>query len=210
MNVVAINGSPRNEGNTYHALKTVAAELEQEGIDVRIIQVGDKPIRGCLACGTCGKLKNCRCIIDDDINDIIQLMKAADGIILGSPVHFSGIAGTMKSFLDRAFYVASANGGLFRHKAGAALVAVRRSGGTAAFQQLNAYLLYAELLIPTGNYWNIIHGAAPAEALKDDEGIQTLRTLGKNMAWLLKMKQQSSPAIAEPEAEPKVRTNFIR
>jgi multimeric flavodoxin WrbA len=117
---------------------------------------------------------------------------------------------TMKSFLDRVFYVASANGGLFRHKAGAALVAVRRSGGTAAFQQLNAYLLYAELLIPTGNYWNVIHGAAPAEALQDSEGLQTLRILGRNMAWLLKMKQQSSSAIAEPEGEAKIRTNFIR
>jgi len=210
MKVVAINGSPRKEGNTYYALKTVAAELEKEGIEVSISQVGDKAIRGCLACGTCGKLKNERCVIDDEVNDIIQLMKVADGIILGSPVHFSGIGGTMKSFLDRAFYVASANGGLFRHKAGAALVAVRRSGGTAAFQQLNAYLLYAELLIPTGNYWNVIHGAAPAEALKDEEGLQTLRTLGKNMAWLLKMKAQSSPAIAEPAAEAKIRTNFIR
>jgi len=210
MKVVAINGSPRKEGNTYQALRTVGEELEKEGIEVSIIQVGDKPIRGCRACGTCGKLKNERCAIDDEVNEIIQLMKAADGIILGSPVHFSGIAGTMKSFLDRAFYVASANGGLFRHKAGAALVAVRRSGGTAALQQLNAYLLYAELLIPTGNYWNVIHGAAPAEALQDAEGLQTLRTLGRNMAWLLKMKQQSSPTIAEPEAEAKIRTNFIR
>lgn len=210
MKVVAFNGSPKREGNTYHAIKIVSEELEKEGIEVEIVHVGDKIIRGCIACGMCYKNKNERCITDDEVNDWIQKMKNADGIILGSPVYYSGIAATMKAFLDRAFYVASANGGLFRHKVGASVVAVRRSGGVTTFEQLNNYLLYSEMLIPTTNYWNVIHGAKPGEVYKDEEGVQIMRLLGKNMAWLLKLKSNGEGVVAEPEKEKKIYTNFIR
>lgn len=210
MKVVAFNGSPRPNGNTYQALKLVLAELEKEGIEGEIIQVGDKVIRGCLACGKCVRNKNERCAIDDEVNDWIQIMKEADGLILGSPIHYSGIAATMKAFLDRAFYVASANGGLFRHKVGAAVAAVRRSGGVAAFDQLYHYLHYAEMFLPTSNYWNVIHGAKPGEALQDEEGVQIMRILGKNMAYLLKLIAQGKDKVLAPEQEKKVYTNFIR
>lgn len=210
MKVVAFNGSPKKEGNTYYALKVVAEELVKEGIEVEIVHVGDKIIRGCLACNMCAKNKNERCIIDDEVNDWIQKMKNADGIILGSPVHYASIAATMKAFLDRAFYVASANGGLFRHKVGAAVVTVRRSGGVTTFDQLNNYLNYSEMLIPTSNYWNVIHGARPGEIMQDDEGVQILRILGKNMAWLMKLIDNGKEKVKEPEKERKIVTNFIR
>ncbi|SEF79246.1 Multimeric flavodoxin WrbA [Caloramator fervidus] len=210
MKVIAFNGSPRKEGNTYNAIKIVAGELEKDGIEVEIVHVGDKIIRGCMACGMCYKNKNERCIVDDEVNEWIQRIKNADGIILGSPVHYSGIAATMKAFLDRAFYVASANGGLFRHKVGASIVVVRRSGGVTAFQQLNNYLLYSEMLIPTTNYWNVIHGAKPGEVYQDEEGVQIMRVLGKNMAWLLKLKKNGEGVVLEPEKEKKIFTNFIR
>ncbi|MCX7695970.1 MAG: flavodoxin family protein [Caloramator sp.] len=210
MKVVAFNGSPRKEGNTYHAINIVKEELQKEGIEVEIVHVGDKLIRGCIACGMCFKNKNERCIIDDEVNDWIQKMKEADGIILGSPVYFSSIAGTMKSFLDRAFYVASANGNFLRHKVGASVVAVRRSGGVSTFNQLNNYINYAEMLMPSTNYWNVIHGAKASEALQDEEGVQIMRVLGKNMAYLLKLIQNGKDNIEEPAKEKKVYTNFIR
>lgn len=137
-------------------------------------------------------------------------MKDADGIILGAPVHFSGIGGTMKSFLDRAFYVASNNNSLFRHKVGTALVAVRRSGGSASLDQLNHYLTYSEMLIATSNYWNIIHGARAGESVKDEEGLQIIRILGKNMAWLLKIIENAKGVVDKPEMEKKTFMNFIR
>jgi multimeric flavodoxin WrbA len=158
----------------------------------------------------CYKNKNERCIIDDEVNEWIQKMKEADGIILGSPVYFSSIAGTMKAFLDRAFYVASANGNFLRHKVGASVVAVRRSGGVSTFNQLNNYINYAEMLMPSTNYWNVIHGAKAGEALQDEEGVQIMRVLGKNMAYLLKLIQNGKDNIEKPEREKKVYTNFIR
>ncbi|ABP67979.1 NADPH-dependent FMN reductase [Caldicellulosiruptor saccharolyticus DSM 8903] len=210
MKVVAFNGSPRKEGNTYHAIKIVAEELQKEGIEVEIVQVGDKAIRGCLACGTCAKNRNERCVIDDEVNEWIQKMKETNGIILASPVHYASISATMKAFLDRAFYVAGVNGSLFRHKVGAALVAVRRSGGITAFNQLMQYLNYAEMLIATSNYWNVIHGRLPGEVLQDEEGVQIMRVLGKNMAWLLKLVENGKGNLKEPEKEPKIFTNFVR
>lgn len=210
MKVVAFNGSPNKEGNTYHALRIVADELEKEGIETEIIHVGNKVIRGCLACGKCRKNKDERCITKDEVYEWIAKMKEADGIILGSPVHFSSIGATMKAFLDRAFYVSSNNGGLFRHKVGAAVVAVRRSGGLPAVDQLYHYLSYAEMIIPTSNYWNVIHGAAPGEALQDEEGVQIMRVLGQNMAWVLKLVASGKGSVEEPPKERKVYTNFIR
>ncbi|MBP2641744.1 MAG: iron-sulfur flavoprotein [Firmicutes bacterium] len=208
MKVVAFNGSPKQKGNTYHAIKMVAEELEKEGIEVEIVHVGNKVIRGCLACGACAENNNEKCVIDDEVNEWIQKMKAADGILLGSPVHYSAIGGTMKSFLDRAFYVAKT--GILRHKVGAAVVAVRRSGGVPTFNQLTNYINYAEMLIPTTNYWNVIHGTAPGEAVNDEEGKQIMRVLGKNMAWLMKLVENGKETVKEPESENKIFTNFIR
>ena len=209
MKVVAFNGSPRKEGNTYHAIKMVAEELEKEGIEVEIVQVGDKAIRGCMGCNGCMKNRDEKCVIaGDEVNAWIQKMKAADGIIIGSPVHYAAIGGAMKSFLDRAFYVA--NLGFLRHKVGGAVVAVRRSGGVTTFNQLNNYLNYTEMLIPGTNYWNVIHGFAPGEARQDAEGCQIMRVLGQNMAWLLKLVEHGKGAVVEPAGERKILTNFVR
>lgn len=207
MKVVAFNGSPKAEGNTYTAIKLVTDKLEGAGIDVEMIHVGNRVIRGCLACNRCIKNRDERCVIDDDVNGWIQKMKDADGIIISSPVHFAAIAGTMKSFLDRAFYVANMNKGMFRHKVGAAVVAVRRSGGVPAFNQLNNYLSYSEMTMPTANYWNVIHGTKPGDALQDGEGVQIMQVLGENMVMALKQRETS---VAVPELQRKVYTNFIR
>ena len=211
MKVVAFNGSPKKEGNTYHAIKIVTDELEKEGIETEIVHVGNKSIRGCIACNQCIKNKDEKCgIHSDEVNEWIQKMKHADGIILGSPVHYSAIAGTMKSFLDRAFYVTGVNDGMLRHKVGVSVAAVRRSGGITTFDQLNNYINYSEMIIPTSNYWNVIHGTRPGEALKDEEGTQIMRVLGKNMAWCLKLIENGKDVVDEPEREKKVYTNFIR
>lgn len=210
MKVVAFNGSPNKEGNTWHAVSMVTAELEKENIETEIIHVGNKVIRGCIACGQCVKNKNEQCVLPgDEVNAWIQKMKQADGIIFGSPVHYAAMAGTMKSFMDRAFYVAGVNGGLLRHKVGAAVVAVRRSGGLPAFDQLNNFINYSEMLIPTSNYWNVIHGMRPGEVTRDEEGVQIMRVLGKNMAWLMKLVENGRGTVAEPERETKQYMNFI-
>ena len=211
MKVVAFNGSPRKEGNTYYALKVIGEELAKEGIDSEIIQVGDKAVRGCLACNGCVKNQNERCVITtDEVNDWIQKMKEADGVLLGSPVHYSGIAGTMKSFLDRAFYVTSVNKSMLRNKVGATVVAVRRSGGVSTFDSLNHYIMYSEMVMPTSNYWNVTHGLKPMEAEQDDEGNQIMRVLGKNMAWLLKVLEAGKAQVPPVSPERKTMTNFIR
>lgn len=211
MKVIAINGSPKAKGNTYYSLEQVGAALIAEGIEFEIIHIGNKLIRGCLACGGCAKNQDERCVIaNDEVNDCIQKLKEADGILLGSPVHYSGIAGTMKSFLDRAFYVTSVNGGLLRYKVGASVVAVRRSGGVATFDALNHYINYAEMIMPASNYWNVIHGTAPAEVKDDNEGQQILRVLGKNMAWLMKTLDAGKTQVPVTPKEDKVYTNFIR
>lgn len=209
MKVIAINGSPRKNGNTAFALNAVGEVLTSEQIDFEIIDVGARYIHGCIACGQCAKNQNGKCSFTQDIlNESLPKMREADGIILGSPVYYSGIAGTMKSFIDRAFYVAAANGGWFRHKVGAAVVAVRRSGGTMTFNALNHYFSLSEMIIPTSNYWNIIHGRIEGEAAQDLEGIQAMQVLGKNIAWLLKTRENSS--TIEPPAQPKIITNFVR
>jgi len=211
MKVVAINGSPHKEGNTYHALQLVGSKLEENGIDFEILHVGNKAIRGCIACGKCRKLQNEQCgITTDPLNEWIQVLKDADGIVLASPVHYSGIAGTMKSLLDRLFYVSLSNGNFFRHKVGAALVAVRRSGGSSTLDSLNHYLTYSEMMLATSSYWNIIHGTSPGEAVQDAEGVQIMETLGENMAWQLKMREMTKDTLPAPAKVSKVMTNFIR
>ena len=208
MNVIAINGSPKAEGNTYHGLKIVCDSLETEGISTEIIQVGDKNIRGCLACGACARNQNEKCIIDDDVNPIIQKLKNADGIIIGSPVYYSSISGTMKCFLDRTFYAASANGGLFRHKVGASVAVSRRSGEVATFDHLNHYFTIGQMFIASSSYWNVIHGRLPGEAIQDEEGVQTMRVLGKNMAFLIKSIEKNKAEL--PKNEAKIMTSFVR
>ena len=146
----------------------------------------------------------------DNLNEWIQSMKNADGIILASPVYYAGIAGTMKCFLDRAFYVSGSNGGLFRQKVGAAVVAVRRTGGSVTFDSLNHYLTYSEMILATSSYWNIIHGRTPGEVEQDHEGAQIMSVLGNNMAWLLKMREQTKSTLPAPAAVKKVVTSFIR
>jgi len=212
MKVVAVNGSPRAQGNTRFALDVVCKELAAAGIETELVHVGDMTLRGCTGCGKCAKNKDERCTLaDDGVNALIAKMKEADGVVLGSPVYFSGIAGTMKCFLDRAFYVAGSNGGLFRHKVGAAVVALRRSGAVTTFDQLNHYLHYAEMLVPSSNYWNVVHGAKAGEAAGDAEGVQIMEVLGRSVAWLLKLVEAGREAgLSAPPAEAKVRTNFIR
>jgi len=211
MKVVAINGSPHKEGNTFQALSIVGKQLADNGIDFEIVHIGNKAIRGCTACGLCAKNKDEKCSMKDDgVNDVIQKMKVADGVLLGSPVYYAGIAGTMKCFLDRAFYVAGSNGGLFRNKVAASVVAVRRTGGSITFDNMNHYLLYSEMMIASSNYWNIIHGRTPGEVLQDAEGVQIMEVLGNNMAWQLRMREATKDSIPAPAPVRKVMTNFVR
>jgi multimeric flavodoxin WrbA len=189
----------------------VGRQLEENDIDFEILHIGNQAVRGCMACGTCAKNLNEKCsITTDPLNEWIQQIKAADGIILASPVYYAGIAGTMKCFLDRAFYVAGSNGGLFRQKVAAAVVALRRTGGSSTFDSLNHYLTYSEMILATSNYWNISHGRVPGEVLQDAEGVQIMEVLGRNMAWLLKMREQTSALLPKPESVGKIYTNFIR
>lgn len=211
MKVVAFNGSPKPKGNTMFALAMVCKELEKNNIETEIITVGNKKISGCLACNICVKNKDEKCTQSaDPVNDWIQKMKEADGILLGSPVHYASISGNMKSFLDRAFYVAGVNGGLLRHKVGASVIAVRRSGGLTAFHDMNSFFTYAEMMIPTSNYWNVIHGTVPGEVENDAEGVQIMEVLGKNMSYLMKLIEAGKDKVEVPEKTRKVYTNFIR
>ena len=211
MKVLGFNGSPNKKGNTACSLNIIFEELENAGIETEMIQVGKKKIQGCTACHDCVKKQNEACSLDGDpVNEWIQKIKAADGILLGSPVHFSGVAGTMKSFLDRAFFVASVNGGLFRNKVGAAVAAVRRSGGISTVDSLNHYLNYSEMVMPSSNYWHVAHGLTPGEMKQDGEGKQIMAVLGKNMAWIMKIIEHGKQQFPPPEPVAKVMTNFIR
>ena len=213
MKVIAINGSPRKDGNTSIVLKTVLKGLENQGIEGELIHIGAAGIRGCTACGMCAKNHDKKCVLKDqgvDVNEIIQKMIDADGHLLGAPVHYAGIAGTMKSFLDRSYYVAGSNGRLFRHKVGAGIVSLRRSGGSVAIDQINKYFQISEMLMPAANYWNIVHGMKEGEAVNDLEGMQIAGVLGKNMAWLLKMIEHSRGTVEVPTKEDKIAMNFVR
>ena len=206
MKVILINGSPRKEGNTATALNLIVNELKNHGVETETIHVGAEAIHGCIGCGYCRTSKDNMCVYGGDmLNEILPKIREADGLIIGSPVYYSGVAGTMKCFLDRLFYTSSV---YFRFKPAAAVCAVRRSGGTFAFQQLNNYLNLGQMLIVPSTYWNVIHGRAEKEALHDGEGVQTLQTLAKNMAWLLKVVAQTN--VEKPAPDKKVFTNFVR
>ncbi len=212
MKIVAINGSPKAKGNTYHSLKIMGEELAKHDIEFEILHVGHKAIHGCIGCGRCAEMRNEQCpsFPNDLVNEAVQTMKAADGIILGSPVYYSGVAGTMKCFLDRAFYVGGVNGGLFRHKIGAAISVQRRTGGSSALDCLNHYFTISEMPIASSTYWNAIHGQTPGQIEHDLEGVQTLRNLAANMAWLIKMRAETAKTVPAPDSIKVARTNFIR
>jgi multimeric flavodoxin WrbA len=187
MKVLAVNGSALKGGNTAILLRYVLKELEKEGIETELIELSGMQIHGCRACHACSKLKNHRCSQTSDMgNPIIEKMEAADGILLGSPTYFSNISPEIAALMDRACYVARANGGLFRRKVGAAVVAVRRAGAIPAFDALNHFFLFSEMVVPGSSYWNVGIGLEPGDVERDEEGIQTMKTLGQNMAWLLK------------------------
>lgn len=208
MKVLLINGSPKAQGCTYTALCEVAKELEKENIETEIFHIGTKPVRGCMACGGCSRNGDGKCVFNDDtVNIALEKAKEADGFIFGSPVHYAAPSGLITSFLDRVFYA----GNCFAYKPGAAIVSCRRGGSTAAFDQLNKYFTIANMPVVSSQYWNMVHGNTPEEVKQDLEGMQTMRLLGKNMAWLLKSIQAGKEAgISLPEREPRVATNFIR
>ncbi|MCM1176905.1 MAG: flavodoxin family protein [Clostridium sp.] len=206
MKVILVNGSPHKEGCTYTGLKEIEKTLNAEGIETEIFWIGPHPLPGCYGCAKC--IDTERCIIDDKVNGFIAKAETADGFIFGSPVHFASASGAITSFMDRAFY---GKGRIFRFKPTAAIVSCRRGGATATFDQLNKYFTISSMPIVSSKYWNMIHGNKPEEVLQDEEGMQTMRELGHNMAWLLKCIEAGKAAgLTAPVPEAPVKTNFIR
>jgi multimeric flavodoxin WrbA len=187
MKVVAFNGSPRQGGNTATLIGHIFSELRKEDIETELVQIAATPLRGCTACLECAVNKDQRCtIVGDPMNDYIQKMLAADGILIGSPTYFSDVTAETKALIDRAGYVVRQNGNLLRRKVGAAVVAVRRAGGIHAFDTINHFFLISEMIVPGSSYWNIGIGRGIGDVERDTEGVETMRTLGRHMAWLLK------------------------
>jgi len=187
MKVVALNSSARKDGNTAILINTVFDELKKEGIETEMIQLAGQPIQGCIACYKCFKNKDRRCSVKKDVlNDLIARMEPAEGILLGSPTYFSDVTSSMRAFIERCGFVARANDYMFKGKVGAAVVAVRRAGAVPAFSSINLFLHYMQMVMPGSSYWSLGIGRDPGDVLKDAEGIQTMQTLGQNMAWLLK------------------------
>lgn len=210
MKAVAFNGSPKTKGNTAYALSLVTEELKKEGVEVEIIDIGSEPIKGCTSCYHCAKNKTGECINKTDrVNEYIEKMKEADGIIYAAPTYVASIPGTMKNFIDRATVVLTYSYDVppLRHKVGTGIATARRSGESAALDTLNNALSFNEMIIPTSNYWNLIYGNTPGDAEKDEEGKQTMRVLGKNIAYLLKIKE-AAKHIKAPEHEEKIKTNY--
>lgn len=204
MKVLLINGSPNKEGCTYTALTEVAGALQKNGVETEIFHIGKKPVHGCIACGRCEELG--RCTFDDDVcNEMARRMAEADGIVIGSPVYYSGPNGALCALLDRVFFSSSHK---LAHKPAAAIVSCRRGGATAAFDRLNRYFTISQMPVVSSQYWNMVHGFTPEDVRKDLEGMQIMRTLGNNMAWMLKSIREGKQT--PPEREPWVMTNFIR
>jgi multimeric flavodoxin WrbA len=191
MKVVAFNGSPRRDGNTMESIKIVLAELEKEGISTEIVQVGGKLLHGCSACGKCRQTKDMKCAFkDDEMNEFLAKMVLADGIIIGSPTYFSNVTTEIKALIDRCGYVAKGNNNALKGKVGASVVAVRRAGSNFTYSAINFFFGINEMMVPGSSYWNMTLSRDKGEVLKDEEGIRTFQTLGKNMAWLLKKIHQ--------------------
>jgi len=208
MRVIAINGSPRENGNTSQVLDIMAEELGHQDIDTEIVQIGQLDIHGCISCRYCRTSENNQCVFKNDIvNEAAREMREADGFILASPTYYAGIAGTMKSFLDRVFYTSS---GYFKYKVATSVSVVRRAGGVDVIHQLNNYLHLAQTIIPPSQYWTIAYGLEHGEVLQDKEGIQTIRKNAKAMAWLMKIINAGKANIPVPADEKRITTNFIR
>lgn len=205
MNVILINGSPHANGCTFTALNEVAKTLNNEGIATEIIHVGNKAVRGCIACRKCKTTG--KCVFDDIVNEVAPKFKECDGIVIGSPVYFASANGTLVSFIDRLFYSMTADKSM---KVGASVVSCRRGGNTATFDELNKYFTISNMPVVSSQYWNMIHGNTPEEAAQDAEGLQTMRTLGRNMAFLIKSIRLGKEAYGLPEKEDHIFTNFIR
>ena len=205
MKVLLINGSPHKNGTTYAALSEVARTLKEEGIDSEIIQVGHLALHGCTACNACFKLG--KCVIDDEVNEVSKKFEECDGLIVGSPVHYASPTGALISFLDRLFYISRFDK---RTKIGAAVVCARRGGCTAAFDVLNKYFSISGMPIVSSTYWNQVHGASGEQAALDEEGMQCMRNLGRNAAFLIKSLRLGEEKEGLPEVERRFRTNFIR
>lgn len=204
MKVLLINGSPRRNGNTNLALSEVAAALNQNGVDTEIISIGTKAVQGCIACQKCVELG--RCVFQDELyNKLRESARQADGIVIGTPVYYAGPNGSLCAVLDRLFYSA---GEFLLYKPAASVAVCRRGGASAAFDRLNKYFTISNMPVVSSSYWNSVHGAAAGEAAQDAEGLQTMRNLGRNMAWLLKSIESNGESM--PKTENKVFTNFIR
>lgn len=206
MKVLLINGSPRKQGNTFLALSEVAKTLEAQGIESEIVQIGNKAVRGCIACGQCQMKQLNRCVFDDDIcNRISEKLDSADALVVGSPVYYGQPNGTVLSLVQRMFFSA---GDKVRNKPAAAVCVCRRGGATAAFETMNMPFQMMNMPVVTSQYWNIVYGLAEGEAALDTEGLQTMRTMADNMAWLLKKIHTGTPNY--PEREPWKGMHFIR
>ena len=205
MKVLLINGSPRENGNTFLALSEVAKTLNEEGIETEIINIGKKAVQGCIACGMCGRTG--RCTFHDELyHQVMRTIKdGIDGLIVGSPVYYGGPNGSLCALLDRVFYV---HGRELQYKPAASVVVCRRGGASAAFDRLNKYFTILNMPVVSSQYWNMVYGQTPGQATQDEEGMQTMRTLGRNMAWMI--KKLNIREEGHPEREEPLRTNFIR
>lgn len=206
MKVILVNGSPHKQGCTYTALEEIKKTLEKNGVETEEFWLGNKPTAGCIGCGSC--IETGKCFVDDKVNEFLEKVPSTDGFIFGTPVHFASGSGIITSFMDRVFY---GRRNLFKNKLAACVVSCRRGGATSTFDQINKYFAMNNMPIVTSQYWNMVHGSKPEDVLKDEEGMQTMRTLANNMAWLLKCIEAGKNAgIKEPENETIIQTNFIR
>ncbi len=205
MKVLMLNGSPHEHGCTYVALSEAAKALNEQGIETEIVWIGKEPLEGCRGCAACSKLW--KCVVEDRVNAFAEKAAEADGFIFGSPVHYASAGGAIVAFMDRLFY---SSGRKMAYKPAACVVSCRRAGASATFDVLNKYFTINQMPVVSSNYWNEIHGNTAEQALQDLEGLQTMRILGKNMAWLLKCIEAGKAAGIAPEKEKKIWTNFIR
>ncbi len=206
MKVILVNGSPKEKGCTYTALCEVEKALRANGVETEIFWLGKDALAGCIGCGACSKMG--KCFRGDCVNDFVEKAKDADGFVFGSPVHYAAASGALTSFMDRAFFSGKK---YLLGKPAAAVVSCRRGGASAAFDQINKYFTISCMPIVSSQYWNQVHGSAPEDVLKDEEGLQTMRTLGNNMAWLLKCIEAGKAAgVGFPTLETPIKTSFIR
>ena len=205
MKVLLLNGSPKPNGNTAHALREMADVFAQEGIEAEIIQIGNQDIRGCIACGSCGR--NGKCVFDDAVNAIAPKFEAADGLVIGSPVYYASANATLMAFMQRLFYSSHFDKTM---KVGASITIARRGGCSATYDEMNKFFGISGMPIASSQYWNSVHGGAPGQVLEDAEGMQTMRTLARNMSFQMKAIQLGKEQCGLPEKEPHAWTNFIR